>query len=190
MASSSYHQKRSISDEGRLYMKRGLCPNRFELLNKLFRAKKFWAMSFVYIKEATEKTEFHKLKFLYVSESKKLFFIPTHDEPRPDEKEVHGYFLTTQRADQDGSELIKERLKLYMITPEDMKKYMPRLSPELIKQLTKNHKISQNSERLIRANWDGLIEEKEKNGEFTYFYSEGFSRLNYQTTGSVFGHWE
>jgi len=171
-------------------MKRGLCPNRFELLSKLFRAKKFWSMSFVYIKESTEKTEFHKLKFLYVSESKKLFFIPNHDMIQGDEKEVHGYFLTIQRADQDGSELLKERIKLYIITPEDVTKYMPKLPDSLIHRLSSVHKISPNSERLIRGNWDELISDKETAGEFTYFYSEGFSRLNHQTTGSVFGHWE
>lgn len=189
MASS--RSKKSIYDEGRLYTKRGLCPNRNELLMKLFKITektKKWTISFVYLQETTEISELTKLNFLYISDSKKIFFLPNHHEFAED-RDVHGYFLTIQRSEQDSCELIKEKLKLYYITPADIMKYMPRLSPALIEELTKHHKISINSERLKRAKLDKLIEFKREKGEEVYFYSEGYSRLDYQTTGSVYGHW-
>ena len=189
MASYS-RSKKSIYDQGRLYNKRGLCPNRSELLSQLFKTTKKWVLSFVYIKDSAETTELTKLKFLYISESKKIFFIPNHHKTTTDDQDLHGYFLMPQRADQDSCELVKEKLKLYYVTKEDIKKYMPKLSPSLIQELTKHHRISINSERLLRSKIDELIEFKENEGHYVYFYSEGYSRLNYQTTGSIFGHWD
>lgn len=182
---------RSLSDDGRLYVSRGLCPNRYELLSELFKIRKYWIVSFVYLKKTSEINELSKLKFLYISRSKKLFFIPNHhDDSSIEEKEIHGYFLSTQRKNQDNNELVKEHIDLFPITTEDVMEYMPPLSPELIEKLSKNHPISINSERFKRAKWTDLIAEKESKDEIVRFYSAGFSRFKDQTTGSVYGHWE
>lgn len=187
----SKKDKLSMYNEDNLYKKRGLCPNRFTLLKEIFNRKRWTIAPFSSTKTRSPDDKIYNLQYLYVSESRKIFFVPNHDDPEcKEEKTMYGYYLTQTRTDQDGSEMQGEKLKLYMLNKKDIMKYFPPLSEELIKQLESFHRISRNAERFIRGKWDDLIKEKEELGEYVYFLTEGFSRLNYQTTGRVYGNWE
>lgn len=197
MAASSYSiskfkkDKLSLYNEDHLYKKRGLCPNRYELLREIFNRKK-WRISFNSSKKNKNvDTEFFDLEFLYISQSQKIFFLPNHDDATfKDEKTIHGYYLTTRSDFKDSTEMQNEKIKLYIIDKNDISKYFPPLSEELIKQLETFHRISRNAERFIRGKWEDLIKDKEESGQYAIFYSEGFSRLNHQTTGRIYGNWD
>lgn len=178
--------------EKRLYYKRGLCPNRYELLSYLFnKAKKIWVVPLENTKSESDEKDKSKLEYLYVDKDRRLYFLRNHHliENEEDVSSTIGYFIIPARTDVIDSYLIKEEIKLYFVSKNDIPIYFPMLSEALVTNLTKNHHISINSERLIRAKWDDLIADKEKSNEFSFFYCEGFSRLKTQTTGKIFGKW-
>lgn len=176
-----------------------MCPNRNELLVELFNPiylknkNKKWHLSFEF--DFKQEKEFEEdegkkkieLKNLFISSSKKLFFLPSNTDN--ENETVHGFFMLIKRNDQDCNELMNEEIKLYPLTVSDVSKYMPPLSDEMIKKLTKNHMISYDNERFVRAKWKELLTKKIEKGFYLTFRTEGYNRLKHQTTGSVYGCW-
>ena len=169
-----------------------MCPNRKELLKELFRPghkknKREWFLSLDKMKQVADGSELTKMKNLYISDSKKLFFLPNHDDQTPDEKT--GFFLLIKRNSEDCNELLNEDVVLYPITSHDVKTYMPELTKEKKERLQQNHKVDFDSIRFKDGKFRKMIEQKKEKGEYFTFHFEGFKRLKFQTTGKVWGRW-
>jgi len=178
----------------RLWTKRGHCPNRKELISKFFfpvfdmKAKPVWICNFsnddtVFIPSKTE-----RLPFLFISETKKLFFIPHPSLEDELYSIVHGYFLCLKRSEQDNTEFIGDELILYPLYFEDMKYYFPPPSDDFFFE-KKRYYPTKKEVRYVFGKWDALIERKIDENERYIFYPQGFTRLKFQTTGRITGSW-
>ncbi len=191
----SARRKKSISDEARLFSKRGMCPNRKELLRELFKPGhkkngREWFLSLDVVKQMADGSDLTKMKNLYVSESKKLFFLPNHDTMPPEgDLTLNGFFLLKKRNSQDCGELIGEKIALYPVTADDIMTFIPPLSDKKKKKLTQNHRVDFDDIRFKDAKIKELIAKKKQLGLCFMFHFDGFKRLKMQTTGKVWGYW-
>lgn len=184
-----------FDNEMRLYMERGNCPNRRSLLKKFFypvfdtKAKPIWICNFKFIESLKHYDTLHRLPFLFVTESKKIIFLPHPSKEFSNLEEITGYYLCIKRKDQDCGELQGEDLKLYPVYFEDIKHFFPQPTEKMIEEKRKYYK-TKNEIRFVFARWEKLLEKKISDSEEYTFYPSGYSRLNFQTTGRITGTWE
>lgn len=180
--------------EMRLFIARGNCPNRSTLISKFFypvfdtKAKPIWICNFKFIESLKQYDILHRLPFLFMTESKKIIFLPHPSEEYSSLEEVIGYFLCIKRKEQICSELQGDELKLYPVYFEDIKHFFP-IPTEKDMEKKKKYYKTKKEVRFVFGKWDKLLEKKISDNDYYTFYPSGYSRLNFQTTGRITGSW-
>ena len=193
---SAYRVKKSPAHKLHLWRTRGHCPNRKELIRDLFKpvfdphARPVWIMNFQMEKSLGIKPQVARLPYLYISESKKIFFIAPRKSGDEEIDEMSGYVLWLRRSGQDNAELDCGNLKLYPLYWEDINKYFPHISKKQYEQRTQTHPISRQELRFISGKWKSLLASKMELDDYYTFKFNGFTRLRFQTTGKVWGIWD
>lgn len=192
---SASESNRSPSDKLRLWRQRGLCPNRKELIGEFFtpvfdtKAQPNWLINVKFEKDFSEHDEVQRLPHLFISDSKKVFFLPPKS-PLDFTDDITGYMLLIRRGGQDCGELLSTDLKLYPFYWEDILNYFPEPSKYLYKNRDRTFPISKLEFRFISGKWRRLLHLKQEKDDYVIFKTTGFTRLKYQTTGKVWGSWD
>ena len=193
---SAYRSKKSPADKLRLWRTRGLCPNRKELINEFFtpvfgpHAIPTWIINFKFDKEYGSRDQIKRLPNLFISATKKIFFIPPKPDDSGDLEELMGYVLFYRRSGQDNGELVCGDLKLYPLYWEEIQYYFPEITSDQYHRRTQTYPISKQEFRLKCGKIRKLLYDKIEKDDHVIFKANGFTRLRYQTTGKLWGVWE